>query len=97
MKKIIPVGQKILVEHINASEETLGSIVIAASTNAELAKGIVKGVSPFFKDVYKVGDTVLYIAKAGVSCISENKPHLLLDGGNGSSFQGDILAILEEV
>lgn len=96
MKSIQPVGQKILVEPINAKEEKLGNVVIAASANAEVAKGIVRGISQQFQSVYKLGDEVLFIAKAGISCIHQNKPHILLDAGS-NLHSGDLLAIVTEV
>ena len=96
MTTINPVGQKLLIKPIKATEDEINGIIIPGSANAAMAKGEVAGIPNALKDVYKNGDIVLYVAQSGVGCIHKGTPHILLDGGNSLNIQGDIFAIITE-
>jgi hypothetical protein len=51
-------------------------------------------VSQYLDDVYQIGENVLYYEKRAIGVIHENKPHFLIDGGDGLA-QGDVLAIID--
>ncbi len=95
MKTIYPVGQKVLVSPLPKREEKIGSVLISATANAELAEGLVIDAAPRYKELYQKGDMVLYVAKSGVGVIHHGKPALILDGGNDNN-QGDIFSKVVE-
>jgi co-chaperonin GroES (HSP10) len=89
-----PVGQKLLICPIVEEEETVNGVVISVTNNADLAKGKIVQVSQYLDDVYQIGENVLYYEKRAIGVIHENKPHFLIDGGDGLA-QGDVLAIID--
>ena len=74
----IPLGDKILVSVIDKQEEKIGSVIVPGTANAELRLGKVEAVSPQLKDVYNVGDVVLFPKGCGVGQYVDGKPHLWL-------------------
>jgi co-chaperonin GroES (HSP10) len=96
MKTILrTVGQKLLVLPIIKEETTLESgVMISNINNAQLGEAEVINVAKDLQHIYKVGEKVLYYEKRGVGVIHNNKPHQLIDGGDGL-LQGDVLAIIE--
>jgi hypothetical protein len=97
MITVHPVGQKILIEpDFTKQEVVVDSIILPFAGNATLARGVVVEAAPMFKEVYAKGDVILYIEKTGIGVVSNNKPHILLDGGNHVNTQGDIIAIIKE-
>jgi co-chaperonin GroES (HSP10) len=93
-KKIIPVGQKLLIEPIKAAEElSEGGVILSSVNNAELAKGRILAVSKQLEHAYKEGEVVLYYEKRALNIYQDEKILQLIDGGDGI-MQGDVLAIL---
>jgi co-chaperonin GroES (HSP10) len=93
--QIKPVGQKLLVKPLAATEEKLDSgILLSAVNNAELEKATVLAVSDPLKGVYNVGETVLYYGKRALNIVRGSETLQLIDGGDGIA-QGDVLAILK--
>lgn len=76
---VIPVGNKLLVEPLPKKEEKINNIVIAESVNANLLEGKVAAVSKQIKDLYKVGDVVLYVEGKGVGQPIAGKYYVWLD------------------
>lgn len=77
---VLPVGKKILVEPIEKKEEKLDSgLVLASTTNAELQRGKVVGVSAEISDIYSIGDVVLFPERKAVSYYQGGKEYLWLD------------------
>ncbi len=91
---ISPVGQKLLISPVIEEETGENGVIIPVTNNADLAKGRIVQVSPYLQDIYKVGENVLYYEKRAIGVIHENKPHYLIDGGDGLA-QGDVLAIID--
>lgn len=92
-----PVGQKLLVLPISKEETKLDSGVLVANVNnAQLGEGEIIAVSKPLSTMYKVGEKVLYYEKRGVGVIHNNKPHQLIDGGDGL-MQGDVVAIVSYI
>lgn len=92
--QINPVGQKLLVEPLPATEEiTDGGVILSAVNNADLGKAKILAVSPSLVNVYKEGETVLYFEKRAIGVLQGEKVLHLIDGGDGIA-QGDVLAIL---
>lgn len=81
-KSIQPTGQKVLVLQLEKKEEKIDSIIVPETANADLREGIVAEVGEAVKHLYKVNDTVIYPAGAGVGQFYQGKPHLWLDGGD---------------
>lgn len=94
MKNITPVGYKVLVKPLPSKEEFIGGI-IASTVTSELAEGEVIAFADEYKNIYSVGDTVLYYKNRGVSIVYNGEPHEILDGFNGVA-QGDIICIINE-
>lgn len=75
-----PVGTKILVYPLPKKDEELASgIIVSAAANAELLEGEVVAVSEQAKDLYEIGQTILYPNRKGVGQIFNGKPYLWLD------------------
>jgi co-chaperonin GroES (HSP10) len=89
-----PVGQKLLIAPIVAEETGENGVIIPVTNNADLAKGKIVQVSPYLIGIYEVGENVLYHEKRAIGWIHDNKPHYLIDGGDGLA-QGDVLAIID--
>ena len=89
-----PVGQKLLIKPIVEEESLVNGVVIAATNNADLAKGEIVQVSEYLSNTYFVGEKVLYYEKRAIGIIHDGSPHYLIDGGDGLA-QGDVLAIIE--
>lgn len=93
MIKITPVGTKILVKPLKKEETVLKSGIIANDFNLE--NGEVVEVSEYLKDVYKVGDILMYPEGSGISHFYKKHGHCLFL--NGQEFpQGDVWAIITE-
>ncbi len=77
---VTPVGNKLIVHPLPKQEEELASgIIVSAAANAELLEGEIVAVSPQIKDLYQVGQIVLYPNRKGVGQIFNGKPYLWLD------------------
>ncbi len=75
-----PQGTKLIVKPIPKKEEDLGSGIIAPETsNADLQSAEVVSVGRELEGVIKIGDTVLYPSKKGVSQNIEQVFYLWLD------------------
>lgn len=74
----IPVGDKIIVSLIDKKDEKIGSVIIPGTANADLRYGKVEAVSQELKEIYGVGDIVIYPNKSGVGQLIEGKPCLWL-------------------
>ena len=83
LKRIQPVGQKLLVSPLKKVEEKLDSnIVIAETVNADLTEGIVEEIGDAVQHLYKKGDKVLFPTGAGQGQFLNGKHYLWLDGGD---------------
>lgn len=92
--KIVPQGRKILVLPQPLGDYvSTGGIVIA---NTNLTVGKVVELSTEFKDIYSVGDILLYPEGAGTSQPYKGEVHWWLNGDGAGSGLGDIWAILTE-
>jgi co-chaperonin GroES (HSP10) len=91
---IRPVGQKLLISPIVEDEITLNGVLVPTTNNADLAKGKIVAVSPYLIHAYEVGENVLYYEKRAIGVIHDQKPHYLIDGGDGLA-QGDVLAVID--
>jgi co-chaperonin GroES (HSP10) len=89
-----PVGQKLLIAPIVSEETGENGVIIPVTNNADLAKGKIVQVSQYLAGIYEVGENVLYYEKRAIGVIHDNKPHYLIDGGDGLA-QGDVLAIID--
>ena len=95
--KIKPLGDRILVEPIEAEEEVKGGIVIPDTAKEKPQRGKVIAVSPGKLDEsgkrirmnVKVGDRVLYSKYAGTEVKIEDEEYLIMS-------ESDILAIIEK-
>lgn len=76
---ITPVGNKLIAEPLPKKEEKINNIYISENANAELAEGKVIAVSDLIKDLYSVGDVILYPSKKGVGQPINGKYYLWLD------------------
>jgi co-chaperonin GroES (HSP10) len=96
MKEVLrTVGQKLLVlPFMEEEQSTDGGVLISNVNNAQLGKAEVILVADNLKHVYSAGEKILYYEKRGVGVIHNNKPHQLIDGGDGL-LQGDVLAIID--
>lgn len=92
--KIVPVGDKVVIERLEAEEKTAGGIVLPDSAREKPAKGRIvsvgDGVSlPDGRRVpfqVREGDRVLFLSYAGTDVEIDNKSLLVLH-------ESDILAI----
>lgn len=71
-------GSKLLLEPQKRKEQKTKSGIDV--TNNELNEGIVVEVSDEFKEIYSVGDTVLYSSGAGQGEYYQGKPCVWIDG-----------------
>lgn len=75
-----PVGNKVLISPLPKEEEELNSgIIIPESVNAELREGLIVEVSDSVKDLYEIGQTVLYYYGKGVGQVFNGKAYLWLN------------------
>lgn len=74
---IKPVGNKLLIEMIKKEDETSeGGVVLS---NFTLSEGRIVAISDHLKNVYKVGDIVLYPDKKGIEEAYGGKIYKWLD------------------
>lgn len=92
MIKLKPQGVKLIVHPIEKENfKTEGGLEIV---QMDLQEGDVMEVSDELKDIYAVGDIVLYPKGAGLGVMYQKKSCVFLSGeGNG---RGDIIAIVTE-
>lgn len=77
---ITPVGAKLLVRPLPKEDEVLDSgIIMPGVANANLMRGEVVAVSSQIKELYKIGDVVLYPEKKGTAQVINQVAHLWLD------------------
>ena len=88
MQKIKPVGQRLIVFPL-PDEETITDANIVVM-DMQLTKGELVGVSDELKDVYSVGDTVIFPKETGLSIHYKKKSCLWLNN------QTDIWGIVTE-
>ncbi len=92
--KLEPMGRKILVLPQPMSEYvSTGGIVIA---NTNLIIGKIVELSQEFKDIYEVGDIVLYPEGAGTSQPYKGEVHWWLNGDGAGNMNGDIWSKITE-
>lgn len=87
--KLKPLGDRVIVESLEAEEKTASGLIIPDSAKEKPQAGKVLAVGPGKKDEpmeVKVGDTVLYGKYSGTEVTIENKKYLIMH-------QVDILAI----
>lgn len=92
--KIVPVGDKVVVERVEAEEKTAGGIVLPDNAREKPAKGRIVSVGDgvMLPDGRRVpfqvreGDRVLFLSYAGTDVQIDNKDLLVLN-------ESDILAI----
>ena len=87
--KLKPLGDRVIVESLEAEEKTASGIIIPDSAKEKPQAGKVLAVGPGKKDEpmeVKVGDTVLYGKYSGTEVTLDNKKYLIMH-------QVDILAI----
>lgn len=86
MKKLQPLGDKIIVLPVSSeNHKTAGGLELV---EGQLEKGKVVAFPESYKDVYKVGDTVLFQKGNYVTHFYLGETHLILNG-NGAP-QGDV-------
>jgi chaperonin GroES len=94
--KLRPLGNRMVVEPLEAEEVTAGGIVLPETAKEKPQKGIVLSIGPGERDDkgkriemdVAAGDTVLYAKYAGTEIKLDGKKLLILK-------ESDILAILE--
>ena len=94
--KLKPLGNRLVVEPLEAEEVTAGGIVLPETAKEKPQKGIVLSIGPGERDDkgkridmdVAAGDTVLYAKYAGTEIKLDGKKLLILK-------ESDILAILE--
>lgn len=74
-----PVGNKLIVFPLDTEEQVIGGVVIPGNVNAELESGKIVAVSPTLKELFSVGETILYPTASGTAQIIDKKPHKWLD------------------
>lgn len=87
--KLKPLGDRVIVESLEAEEKTASGLIIPDSAKEKPQAGKVLAVGPGKKDEpmeVKVGDTVLYGKYSGTEVTIDNKKYLIMH-------QVDILAI----
>jgi len=88
--KIRPLGDRVLIEPMEAESKTASGIIIPDTAKEKPQKGKVLAVGPGSKDEkmeVKVGDMVLYGKYAGTEITIDGKDYLIMR-------QSDILAII---
>jgi len=88
--KIKPLGDRVLIEPMEAESKTASGIIIPDTAKEKPQKGKVLAVGPGSKDEkmeVKVGDMVLYGKYAGTEITIDGKDYLIMR-------QSDILAII---
>ena len=93
---IRPVGDKIIVERVNAEEKTAGGIVLPDSAQEKPKRGIVRAVGTGrlldsgdrSKMQLSTGDEVLFTSYAGTEVKVDGDEYIIMD-------EGDILAVLK--
>lgn len=66
----------IILSVLPKEEEAINGIIIPEMANAELSRGIVQVVSEDTKDVFKIGDEVLYPSGTGNGQLIGGKEHV---------------------
>lgn len=89
--KVTPVGLKILVHSLKRKESITDGGIVAIDT---LEEGEIIEVSDYLKNIYSVGDVVLYPPKSGTEYNYNGKICLFLNGAEYPS--GDIWAIISK-
>jgi len=92
-----PLGNRLVVEPLEAEEVTAGGIVLPETAKEKPQKGVVLSIGPGERDDkgkriemdVKAGDTVLYAKYAGTEIKVDGKKLLILK-------ENDILAIIEK-
>jgi co-chaperonin GroES (HSP10) len=74
-----PVGNKLIVFPLDTEEQVIGGVIIPGNVNAELESGRIVARSETLKDLFNVGETVLYPSSTGTAQIIDKKPHKWLD------------------
>ncbi len=95
--KIRPLGDKVLVERVEAESKTAGGIVLPDTAKEKPQRGKVVNVGAgkmlengTRKDVQvKKGDTVLFTSYAGTEIKIDGKEYLIMD-------ESDIMAVIEK-
>ena len=95
--KLKPLGNRLVVEPLEAEEVTAGGIVLPETAKEKPQKGIVLSIGPGERDDkgkriemdVQAGDTVLYAKYAGTEIKVDGKKLLILK-------ENDILAIIEK-
>jgi chaperonin GroES len=95
--KIRPLGDKVLVERVEAESKTAGGIVLPDTAKEKPQRGKVVSVGEgrmlengTRKEVQvKKGDTVLFTSYAGTEIKVEGKEYLIMD-------ESDIMAVIEK-
>jgi len=95
--KIRPLGDKVLVERVEAEAKTAGGIVLpdAAKEKPQKGKVISVGEGRVLEDgtrrevQVKKGDLVLFTSYAGTDVKIDNKEYLIMD-------ESDIMAVIEK-
>jgi chaperonin GroES len=95
--KIRPLGDKVLVERLEAESKTAGGIVLPDTAKEKPQRGKVVNVGAgkmlengTRKDVQvKKGDTVLFTSYAGTEIKIDGKEYLIMD-------ESDIMAVIEK-
>ena len=85
--KIRPLGDKILVQRVEAEEKTAGGIVLPDAAKEKPQRGEVKAVGKDVEDV-KVGDVILFDRYSGSKIKLDGEEHLIIK-------EEDILGILK--
>ena len=92
MKKLRPIGENLLVFPLPKETHTTEAGI--KITDTTIAKAKVLEVSEEYKDVYTVGDIILYAENAGISQYYKQKNCLWL---NGTGYpKGNVIAVIEE-
>lgn len=95
--KIRPLGDKVIVQRVEAEEVTAGGIVLPDSAKEKPQRGkvISVGTGKLLKDggrgkmQVKKGDQVLFTSYAGTEVKLETKEYMIMD-------ESDIMAIIED-
>lgn len=95
--KLKPLGNRVVIEPLEAEEVTAGGIVLPETAKEKPQKGKVQSIGPGDRDEdgdyipmdVKAGDTVLFAKYAGTEIKVDGKKLLILR-------ESDLLAIIEE-
>lgn len=88
--KVTPIGNRVVVEAVEAETKTVSGIIIPDNAKEKPQKGVVVAVGSGKKDepmTVKVGDTVLYSQYGGTEMKHEGGEYLVMQ-------ESDILVIL---